>query len=152
MGFKDIKILLADDDKDDCLFFTEALQEIGAANHLQVVHNGEDLLIALDNQVNTLPTIVFIDLNMPRKNGAECLVEIRQNERLQNIPVIICSTSYQPEVIELIYREGARHYICKPVTFMQLKKVIHQALLLSFEEGTTPVSKDKFVLPFKDIL
>ena len=79
MSLKQLNILLADDDLDDCLFFKEALEGMPVNTHLTAVHDGEQLMQLLANEKIKLPDILFLDLNMPRKNGFECLTEIKQN-------------------------------------------------------------------------
>ena len=79
MSLKQLDILLADDDLDDCLFFKDALEDMPAYTKFTAVHDGEQLMQLLTHEKNGLPDILFLDLNMPRKNGFECLTEIRQN-------------------------------------------------------------------------
>ena len=80
--------MLADDDNDDCLFFSEALEKIHLPTNLTTLNNGTQLMVELAN-TSKLPTVIFLDLNMPRKNGFECLAEIKVNEKLENC--IACS-------------------------------------------------------------
>ncbi len=121
-------ILLADDDSDDCLFFKEALKEFSLPTDLTVVHHGEQLMQVLTNEVNKLPQVVFLDLNMPRKNGFECLAEIRLNEKLKHLPVIIYSTSFHKIVADMLYEIGANYYISKPSDITMLKKAVQNII------------------------
>ena len=89
-----LNIQLADDDIDDRSFFEKALKEVSISNHLTTVNDGEHLMKYLADNLEQLPNILFLDLNMPRKNGFECLVEIRENEKLKDLSVVIFSTSY----------------------------------------------------------
>ena len=77
MKLKQMFILLADDDTDDCIFFKEALDELLLPTKLMTVHDGEQLMHLLANESTELPDVLFLDLNMPRKNGFECLEEIK---------------------------------------------------------------------------
>ncbi len=129
--------MLADDDDDDCLLFSEALKEIPLPTQLITVHNGEQLLQSLEFIHGDLPQVLFLDLNMPRVNGWQCLDEIKQNEKLKMLKVIIFSTSFQQEVADQLYKNGAMHYIRKPSDFEQLKNVIHQVLTLIHKEDGT---------------
>lgn len=139
-------LLLADDDKDDCLFFKDALDELPVKADLTTVHDGEQLMQLLDEKTGELPHVLFLDINMPRKNGFECLSEIKHNEKLKQLPIIIFSTSFEQDVVNLLYKNGAQHYIRKPADFSQLKKVIYQALLLATQEETLQPAKEDFVL------
>lgn len=121
-------LLLADDDIDDCDLFTDALNELEQPAILKTVHDGEQLMYFLTNETNVLPDILFLDLNMPRKNGLECLSEIKNNDRLKNLSVIIFSTSFDKEMVNKLYTSGALYYISKPNEFTKLKKVIYTAI------------------------
>ena len=109
-----MKILLADDDIDDCIFFKEAVDELMLSTHLTIVHDGEQLMQLLTNETNELPDVLFLDLNMPRKNGFECLSEIKLNKKLKQLPVIIFSTSFEQEVVNRLYQNVAQYFIRKP--------------------------------------
>jgi CheY-like chemotaxis protein len=141
-------LVLADDDKDDCLFFKDALEELPLTAKLTTVHDGEQLMkLLIDNSVAPPPPhVLFLDLNMPRKNGFEVLAELKLDEKLKYLPVIIFSTSYEPDVANLLYKKGAQYYIRKPADFSQLKKVIYQALLLATEDNSAQPAKENFVL------
>lgn len=139
-------ILLADDDKDDSLLFQEVLDELPLSTHLTTVFNGEQLMQLLNETVEQLPDVLFLDLNMPRKNGFDCLLEIKHSEKLKLLSVIIFSTSYEPEVVSLLYKNGAQYYIRKPNSYMQLKKIIYQALNLTAKTDIEYPLQDEFVL------
>src|SRR6478672_6554755 len=121
-------ILLADDDEDDRALFTDALQELYSKVKLTTAKNGVDLMRLLETWKGSLPDVIFLDLNMPLKNGIECLDEIKAQDRLQELPVIILSTSSQKETMEMLFKKKASMYIKKPGTYPELKTVIEQAL------------------------
>ena len=98
MGNDSLFILLADDDADDRLFFKEAMEEINADSLISFVNDGIKLMYFLNQPGIRLPNIVFIDLNMPVKNGMECLKEIRANKRFKDLVIAIYSTSAFSEV------------------------------------------------------
>jgi CheY-like chemotaxis protein len=139
-------LLLADDDKSDRYFFKEALEGLPITTNLCAVHNGEQLMQLLEESTDHLPQVLFLDLNMPRKNGFECLSEIKQNENFNQIPIIIFSTAFDQREVNRLYETGAHYYIRKPNTFSQLKKVIYQAVLLATEENAMQPAKENFVL------
>jgi len=84
-----LNLLLADDDWDDCALFREALEELPIAAKLNIVHDGVQLMQLLHQNERILPDVLYLDLNMPRKNGFACLAEIKHNKRLSQLPVII---------------------------------------------------------------
>ncbi len=123
-----LKVLLADDDQDDRLFFKDALDELAVSADLVTVNNGVQLMAFLQHQGGEKPDILFLDLNMPLKNGFDCLTEIKQTAALKNLPVIIFSTSFDEAVVDVLYEKGAHSYIQKPVEFSDLKDSIHSAI------------------------
>jgi CheY-like chemotaxis protein len=151
MNSKKMKILLADDDYDDCLFFKRAISELSVTAELEIVNDGEELMTYLDENSERLPLVLFLDINMPMKNGLECLTEIRQNEKLKDLPIIMFSTSNSWDTINTLFKTGAHVYIHKPNDFAQLKQVIHHAIPLAAEKifSNNPI---KYVLnvPNKD--
>lgn len=93
------RILLVDDDIDDCFFFKNTLSDLSISNHFTTV-DGVGLIKHLSKNSRNLPDILFLDLNMPSKNGFECLAELKLRKKLQHIPVIIYSTSFHDTVAE----------------------------------------------------
>jgi CheY-like chemotaxis protein len=146
MAITSFKVLLADDDADDCLFFKEALKELPIESSLETVNDGEQLMNLLATVEDRLPDILFLDLNMPRKNGFECLAEIKSNEKLRSLKVVIYSTSFDHAVVNLLYEKGAHHYIRKPGEFSNVKKVIHEALTITSQLNRPELSKEHFVI------
>lgn len=143
---KNINILLADDDNTDCLLFQEALEELPVSAMLTIVHNGEELIEAITKKGNKFPDVLFLDLNMPRKNGYATLGEIKRNTDLQNLPVIIFSTASDEESVKNVFRNAAHYYICKPADFSQLKRVIYEALTLITQKDNPLPLKEKFII------
>jgi len=141
-----LNLLLADDDMDDCTFFKEALEDLSVTASLTTVSNGVELMHLLNSKPGDLPDLLFLDLNMPRKNGFECLSEIKLSHKLKHLPVIIFSTSLDLEVVNLLYEKGARYYIRKPAEFSKLKEVIRETLIITAQKNELQPSKDKFIL------
>jgi CheY-like chemotaxis protein len=146
MLLKQMNILLADDDTDDCMFFKEALEELFLPTDLTAVHDGEQLMQLLTSETTKLPHVLFLDLNMPRKNGFECLSEIKLNAKLNGIPVIIFSTSFEHETVNQLHKSGAHYYIRKPSQFSQFKSLIQQSLEFIAQALTDQPNRDNFVL------
>ena len=138
-------ILLADDDIDDCQLFNDAIVELDSSFSLTSLHNGEQLMKFL-NTSEELPDILFLDLNMPRKNGIQCLSEIKGSERLRHLPVVIISTSFEQKIIDLLYKSGAMFYLRKPNEFSRLKKLIDDAIILTEQKRCTQPSIEEYVL------
>lgn len=86
-------LLLADDDPDDCTFFEDALKASLVPATVHIVNDGLELMQYLKGPEDKLPEMLFLDLNMPKKSGFECLDEIKSNETFKHLPVIIFSTS-----------------------------------------------------------
>jgi CheY-like chemotaxis protein len=114
---RNIKVLYVDDDSDDCLIFSEALNSLNIPHDLNIAHNGvEGIAAASENK----PDIIFLDINMPLMCGKECLKQIRSNENLKAIPVVIFSTSNSPSDIDEVHDHGANLYVIKPDSFEEI--------------------------------
>lgn len=107
-------ILLVDDDRDDRKYFLEALREIDSTIACTTAKDGEQALELLRDPAFSLPSYIFLDLRMPRVNGKQCLLQIKADERLKNIPVIIYTTSADIGESEELQNLGAVHFITKP--------------------------------------
>ena len=121
------KVILADDDKDDQETFHEALKETKIPAELITVNNGKELLDTLKDPAEPDPDIIFIDINMPVKNGKEVLAEIKSDEELSKIPTVMLSTSENTKDVEDAFNGGASLYVRKPYSFrnfiLMLKKI-----------------------------
>ncbi len=124
-----LHILLADDDEGDRLLFIEAFSELNINTIVSTVNNGIQLMERLQLKDDPLPHIIFLDLNMPRKDGLACLKEIRSNEKLKDIFVAIYSTSDNEIDKEETFRHGANLYIAKPNNFTKLKQILEKAVM-----------------------
>ena len=144
------RILLADDDIDDRFFFDKALENLPIPTQLETVEDGEKLMSYLLENAKKLPDVLFLDLNMPRKNGSECLAEIKSNEKLKGLPVIIYSTSLHDEVADLLYKGGAHYYIRK-TDLEELKKILFHVLTLMAEKKFLRPSRDGFIVSLVDV-
>ncbi len=119
-------ILMAEDDPDDRLLASEALAERREANHLEFVEDGFELLEYLRSEGNyaaqprSLPSLILLDLNMPRMNGLEALASIKKDPRLRLIPVVVLTTSNSETDIVSSYSLGAASFLTKPTVFSDL--------------------------------
>lgn len=137
--------MLADDDDDDRLFFEKAVTRLNLPTRYSFAEDGEELMVFLKNNIEDLPDVVFLDLNMPRKKGDECLREIKQHPKMANMPVIIYSTSQHEDVANVLYEFGAHYYVRKPGYYM-LEKVLQHILTLLVEERLGKPAREEFVL------
>ncbi len=141
-----IYILLADDDEDDRMFFTDAFKEIKINTRVNTFNDGVELMNYLNKENSILPNVLFLDLNMPRKNGIECLHEIKKDEKFNEIAIAIYSTSSSEEHIEETFISGANIYIKKPNDFGTLKKILSEVVTLNWQYHTSGLNKDNFLL------
>lgn len=139
-------IILADDDEDDRLFFTDAFDELKIHTKVNTYNDGAALMEYLNSEDAILPEILFLDLNMPKKNGIECLHEIKSNPKLAHIAIAIYSTSSSEEHIEETFVNGANIYIKKPSDFGTLKKVLSDVVTINWQYQTSGLNKDNFLL------
>lgn len=123
-----IEILLVEDSSTDIMMAREALAEAKVLNHLSVAENGEEALRFLHRQEPFAdaprPDLILLDLNLPRKNGKEVLDEIKTDEMLKRIPVVILTTSRADKDVLESYGLHANCYISKPLDFGQFTEVV----------------------------
>lgn len=141
-----IHVLLADDDEDDRLFFSDAFEEIKIKTVVKTVIDGIELLKHLFSPDVKLPNVLFLDLNMPRKGGMECLKEIKGNERFKDMAIAIYSTSASEEDIEDAFVKGANVYIKKPNDFNKLKNILSEIITINWQYQTSGLNRENFLL------
>lgn len=120
-------ILLAEDDEDDLEIFREIVLEVPSNVQLQVVSNGLQLMKTLQ-LMPRLPDVIFLDLNMPFKNGLQCLKEIREREEWKSLTIIVLTTSSNPEQINRAKELGADNYLVKFTSFNAFKQALLNCL------------------------
>lgn len=128
---KTLTVFLVDDDTDDAALFEEVLQESSPTTLFQWAKDGEDALQKLA-AASVLPDLIFLDLNMPKMGGKECLTFIKNSEVLRHIPVIMYTTSSLSKDIEETMLSGAVCFITKPSSSGELKHILSSIL------GSTP--------------
>lgn len=124
-------VFYADDDQDDQDVFQDVIGEIDNVE-LHTLDHGDELLHSLQNPPPS-PHVVFLDLNMPGKNGFEVLREIRSEERFKDLPVVILSTSDDEQSIAHSRQLGANFYITKPNSFSLLRNSVQHVLNTDWE-------------------
>lgn len=137
--------MLADDDQDDCLLFEEAFTELDTGFQLKTVSDGDALVMFL-HSADAFPAIVFLDLNMPRKNGRESLAIIKGSATLKELCIVIISTSFHPVEVEDLYELGAQLYVHKPNSFEGLKSGISRAIDRSVQYNRKQPPRSDFVI------
>jgi len=141
-----IYIILADDDADDRLLFTDAFEELRITTKVKTFNDGVELMDYLNAEGSVFPNVLFLDLNMPRKSGLECLKEIKKSDKFNDIAIAIYSTSASEEDIEKTFVMGANIYIKKPNDFKTLKKVLQEVVTINWQYHTNGLNKDNFLL------
>jgi two-component system, chemotaxis family, response regulator Rcp1 len=127
-GNKPIEILLVEDNPGDVRLAVEALRDAKVANRLHVVEDGVEAMSFLRREgryaVVPRPDLILLDLNLPRKDGREVLVEVKQDADLKRIPVVILTSSAGEQDVVQAYNLHANCYITKPVDLDQFLKVV----------------------------
>ena len=144
-----IIILMADDDPDDCLMIKEALEESPLACDLYYVEDGEELMDYLNHrgkysapETSPTPGLILLDLNMPKKDGREALKEIKADQELKRIPIVVLTTSKAEEDIQRTYNLGVNSFISKPVSFESLVEIMKTLTKYWFEIVELPHTID----------
>ena len=145
-----INILLADDDYDDRFFFNKAIEALPFQTHLTTVEDGAKLMTYLFKNLAKLPDVLFLDYNMPRKNGFECLMEIKLSPLLKSIPVIMYSTYVHDDVADLLYTNGA-HFFIRKSELGELKKLLQTIFTLIVENRFVRPTRKKFILSLLEV-
>ena len=139
-------IVLADDDEGDRHIFKEALEELEIKHRVHIVNNGMQLMDYLTKKDTSLPDLIFLDLNMPYKNGMECLKEIRHNEKFKSIAIAIYSTSGSEKDVEDTFLSGANIYIKKPNNFAMLRQLLFKVVAATYLYQDESFNRKNFFL------
>lgn len=129
-------IVVADDDTDDQELLAEALRETGYSFKLETVEDGDELVQALEEGLS--PSLIILDLHMPRMHGLVALEKIRTNPAFRRIPIIVMTTSWSEEDIERAYDLGAQSFVIKPVLFDELLGCIERVCAYWFATCELP--------------
>src|SRR4030095_8799262 len=140
-----IHIILADDDEDDQQLFKELLTDLSISVFLTTVQDGEKLMNILHTYPDAPPPhLIVLDINMPLKDGIECLTEIRSNRKFDNTPVFMFSTSTYKHDIDKTYEIGANLYIPKVLFFTSQKEIIERLFSVHWKDYVSKLPRDKF--------
>ena len=123
-------IVFAEDDEDDQLYFREAFHEINKDIHLSFVSNGIQLIKLLND---FLPDLLFLDLEMPYKDGLQCLVELRDNSVSNKLPVVILSSTMNPANVQTAYELGADLFLHKSSRYSEYSDCLKKVLLMDWD-------------------
>lgn len=125
---KKLEILLVEDNLIDVEFLKETLKTIRIDHNLHVVGNGEDAMSFLYKlgKFKTVPNpdFIILDLNLPKKDGREVLIEIKHRDDFKSIPVVILTSSNEADDIKMAYDNYANCYLTKPISIIQFKRTI----------------------------
>ncbi|HEX8278056.1 MAG TPA: response regulator [Segetibacter sp.] len=138
-----IKILLAEDDRDDLDIFQLALEDLQQPFELRHAKNGEILLTLLNEDV---PDFIFLDILMPRKNGLACIREIRKNEKFNSVPIIVITSAESEENIDYFYSNHVSFYLLKQCSIKDLTYKLKYIFSVNWKSLTYYPSKSNFVL------
>lgn len=125
-------VVLADDDPDHALLFRMVLKQVDPSRKLTIVRDGAELMDFLMQEV---PGLLFLDLNMPCKNGYECLQEIRNTETLQSLPIVVYSSSTHMTDIQKSYIHKADLYMVKPFHSLHLRNALESILNMDWRKN-----------------
>jgi DNA-binding NtrC family response regulator len=118
-------ILLIDDDDDELEIFTAALEDLKVSYNCSLARNAQQAMIMLDNSI---PDLIFLDVNMPGKGGLKCLRDIRERDALKQVPVIIYTTCHDEHGGKNAMNSGAAAYVRKPSSIKCLTGILKQVL------------------------
>ena len=137
-------IYYADDDIDDLDLFKKAIDRAGVKTSLGLYSNGDDFLNEIKKNKQAGEALVFLDINMPGKSGLAILKEMRESEQLKNTPVVMYSTSNDPNAIMASQVTGANLYVVKPTSFLDLKQILQKVMEIDWNKYICP--PENFVL------
>jgi len=136
---------------DDRMLFADAISDLKLPVDLQLVKDGAELMDYLLTSAIIMPEIIFLDLNMPRKNGFECLEEIKSHSSLKDIFIIIYSTTESQKEIDVVFDHQANLFIKKPNSFTELKSILSHVLTTDLKKQFSSQTKEQFIFQTKPL-
>jgi DNA-binding response OmpR family regulator len=136
-------VLLAEDDHDDVEFFQLAMKEVSVPVDLRYAKNGDELFVELKKAI---PHILFLDIQMPCKDGISCILEIRKNRKFDRLPVVMFSSLAHKAFVDKTYRFGANYYVVKPTSIAVLTERLQYLLSIEWEKQLYYPPREQFLL------
>ena len=143
MKTRTLNIYLADDDLDDCTFFSNALEKAAPGSQLVAVHDGQALLVAL-RAIKAPPDLIVLDINMPVMDGYDCMRNLKADPLLREIPVAVLTTSSAEYDIERLFSLGANLFASKPGTYAGLVALVGILAGTDWKAGLPQPGRDSF--------
>jgi CheY-like chemotaxis protein len=141
-------VLLVEDDEDDFYIFNMAVSSLKGSFQLLRTSNG--IMFSSLIQTSIVPDVIFLDINMPYKNGISCLKEIRSNRAFDETRVVIYSGAIQKREVDICYDLGANFYLIKPTDFSLTKRQLRDLLQNEYFKLNVQPSRDEFVMNYKN--
>jgi CheY-like chemotaxis protein len=147
MQHEKLHIILAEDDKDDQLFFKSAFKDLKLDYSLTICNDGNELMSYVDSKAE-IPHIIFLDLSMPGKNGLECLKELRGNSKYRDTAIAIYTSLASSENHEESFIRGANIFIKKPRELSELKKILLEVIYINWQYVSDGLNKENFMINY----
>ena len=144
MNAKSFNIAFVDNDEDDRWLFQEAINELEIECTLKLFESAPEIMTYL-NRTKVKPDFIFLDINMPYKNGVECLKEIKSNKEYNDIIIIIYASHNNEEHIDSTFNFGANLFIKKPSSFKDIKEILRRVLVLDWSNHNSNLTKKNFI-------
>jgi CheY-like chemotaxis protein len=134
-----IKMLIVEDSEDDLFLLMRALKKLKLELNVDTVSDGDAAIAYFENTSKARPKFVFLDLNLPKKSGFEVITWIRQNADLKNLPIVVLTSSNEPQDLQRAYDLGANGYLVKPGLLEQLDEIIRSSTDFWLRHNQTPI-------------
>ena len=150
----EVVILMADDDLDDIMLVRDALRDSGCKAEFRYVEDGDEAMDYLtwrgrylDRDLAPRPSLILLDLNMPKKDGMQTLLEIRNNPEIRTIPVVVLTTSRDRDLMLRVYRLGGSAFISKPGIYTDMVKDMERLCAYWFKTVSLPDQAGQSPMP-----
>ena len=140
----DLKILLVEDDNDDLIFFTEILDELNIPHEVTFAKDSFEFFRLIENENKF--DLIFLDFNLPARDGRQCLKQVKTNEKYKNVPVIIFTGSHEQDDIDYAYEFGAHYHVVKPYAHINYLASMKTVLERNWKKRQPRPPKEKFVV------